>query len=218
TTILLINLNRIFAPVISKLFSQSKMKELASLYKETTFIINFLTLPLVLIVICFSAEILSLFGEMGHNLDYKKYLIFIMCGGLFSLSAGSSGNFMIMANLEKKNLLIQIIKAVILCSACFLFIKEKGLFAVVLIYLSSMIVVNFAQVVVLWFYYRITPYSFKLIKLYIIGVVLYSLYSVININDILILNYLILPLLIVITYYFFYKKDIINIIKHFEKK
>lgn len=218
TTILLINLNRVFAPVISKLFSERKMKELASLYKETTFIINFLTMPLVLIVVCFSGEILSLFGEMGNNFHYNKYLILLMCGGLVSLSAGSSGNFMIMANLEKKNLFIQIIKALILCSACILFIREKGLGAVVMIYLVSMIIVNFTQVVILWLQYRITPYSFQLIKLYLIGAFLYFVNSIINFDNMLFLDYVFLPILIIISYYIIYKNNIISIIKHFERK
>ena len=218
TTILLINLNRVFAPVISKLFSERKMKELASLYKETTFIINFLTMPLVLIVVCFSGEILSLFGEMGNNFHYNKYLILLMCGGLVSLSAGSSGNFMIMANLEKKNLFIQIIKALILCSACILFIREKGLGAVVMIYLVSMIIVNFTQVVILWLQYRITPYSFQLIKLYLIGAFLYFVNSIINFDNMLFLDYVFLPILIIISYYIIYKNNIISIIKHFERQ
>ena len=53
TTFLLINLNKVFAPAISKLYHENKISELNELYKRTTFFINLFTVPLVVIIAIF---------------------------------------------------------------------------------------------------------------------------------------------------------------------
>jgi len=108
-TFLLINLNKVFAPAISKLYQESNFLELNRLYKKTTFFINILTIPLAVIVVIFTDEILELYTN--DMLNYREYLFFMLIGGVFSLAAGSSGTMMIMAGLEKENLLIQIVRA-----------------------------------------------------------------------------------------------------------
>ena len=57
------NLRKIFAPVISKLYSEGNYLELKILYKKTTFIINLLTIPFAIIIIFFSDEILNIFCQ-----------------------------------------------------------------------------------------------------------------------------------------------------------
>ena len=54
TTFLLINLNKVFAPAISKLYKKNNFTELGNLYKSTTFIVNLLTIPLVILIALFS--------------------------------------------------------------------------------------------------------------------------------------------------------------------
>ena len=112
TTFLLINLNKVFAPAISKLYHENKITELNDLYKKTTFLINLFTIPLAVVIAIFSDEILALYtAEMLH---YKPYLFFMLTGGMLSLAAGSSGTFMVMAGLEQQNLNIQIVRSVLL--------------------------------------------------------------------------------------------------------
>ena len=106
TTFLLINLNKVFAPAISKLYHEDKISALNELYKKTTFFINLFTVPLAVIIAIFADEILGLYT--AEMLNYRKHLFFMLAGGMLSLAAGSSGTFMIMAGLEKQNLLIQV--------------------------------------------------------------------------------------------------------------
>ena len=109
TTFLLLNLNKVFAPAISKLHNEKKFIELNILYKKTTFLFNLFAIPLAVIIAIFSDEILGLYTS--EMLVYKKYLFYMLVGGILNLAAGSSGTFMLMAGLEKQNLKIQLIRA-----------------------------------------------------------------------------------------------------------
>ena len=111
TTFLLINLNKVFAPAISKLYSENNIIELDKLYKKTTFFINILTIPLIVIIVIFADEILGLYTD--ENAILQRLFFSNDCRGM-PLAAGSSGTIMIMAGLEKKDLYIQLIRGVFL--------------------------------------------------------------------------------------------------------
>ena len=101
TLFLIQNLNKIFAPVISKLYAENQIYQLNQIYKKTTFIINFVTI--IIMIIYFSEQILLLYDDSGQILEYLTYLYILMLARIISLLAGSSGTLMIMAGLEKKN-------------------------------------------------------------------------------------------------------------------
>ena len=48
------NLNQVFAPAIAKLYKDKKIDELDELFKKTTFIVNLITLPFMIIIIIFA--------------------------------------------------------------------------------------------------------------------------------------------------------------------
>ena len=103
TLFLIQNLNKIFAPVISKLYAENQIHQLNQIYKKTTFIINFVTIPFSIMIIYFSEQILLLYDDSGQILEYLTYLYILMLARIISLLAGSSGTLMIMAGLEKRN-------------------------------------------------------------------------------------------------------------------
>ena len=176
TTFLLINLNKVFAPAISKLFHQEDFLELNNLYKKTTFLINLLTIPLVVIIAIFADEILGLYtSEMLH---YKKYLFFMLVAGMLSLAAGSSGTFMIMAGLEKQNLFIQIVRAVSIIYLSLLLIPFYGMISVVLLYVVFMMFVNVSQLIYINQRINISPFSAQLLMLLVLAIV--SMYFAVN--------------------------------------
>ncbi len=166
TTFLLINLNKVFAPAISKLYAGNNLIELNELYKKTTFFINIFTIPLIVILTIFSDEILSLYTS--EMLNYKKYLFFMLAGGLLSLAAGSSGTLMIMAGLEKQNLYIQFIRSILLIILSLIFIPIFGLYSAVILYVSFMFFVNLSQLIFIYKNIKISPFSNELIFLLII--------------------------------------------------
>ncbi len=165
TTFLLINLNKVFAPAISKLYHQGNIIELNELYKQTTFVINLFTIPLVLIITVFSDEILSLYTYQMSQ--YKNYLFLMLLGGMCSLCAGSSGTLMLMTGLEKKNLNIQIAKAITIIILALFLIPIFGMKIVVILYVVFMLLVNALQVLFLFRDVNIHPFSKELLLLFI---------------------------------------------------
>ena len=168
TSFLMMNLNKVFAPVISKLYHADKISELNQLYKKTSFLINLLTIPLSLIIVIFADEILALYTS--DMLQYKIYLLFLIVGRRLSLAAGSSGTFMIMAGLEKKELQLQTIKAVLITSLAFIFVHKYGMMSIVSLYVIFMLFINVSQLIYIQKYLNISPFSSDLSKLFILTI------------------------------------------------
>ena len=176
TTFLLINLNKVFAPAISKLYHEDKISTLNELYKKTTFFINLFTVPLAVIIAIFADEILGLYT--AEMLNYRKHLFFMLAGGMLSLAAGSSGTFMVMAGLEKQNLHIQIVRSILLVILSLTLIPIFGLFSVVILYVIFMLFVNLSQLIYISKHINISPFSKELILLFFLTI--FSMYFAIS--------------------------------------
>ena len=210
TTFLLVNLNKVFAPAISKLYHEGNFSELNLLYKKTTFLINALTIPLVVIITIFSDEILALYTN--EMLEYKKYLFFMLLGGMLSLAAGSSGTIMIMAGLEKQNLLIQIIRALLIIVLSFLLIPIYGMMSVVLLYVIFMLFVNVCQLFYIKSVANISPFSYDLVKLFVLTSI--TMYFAVNQRLAFdFIHFILFPIMIYVLYLLFMFRPIKNLIK-----
>ena len=164
------NLKKIFAPVISKLYSEGNFAELNNLYKKTTFLVNLFTIPLSILIIFFSDEILNFFSTSGDLIIYKPYLITIMLARIISLLAGNSGTFMVMAGLEKKELVLQTFKAILITLLAIIFVKQYELIAIVTLFIFFMLIVNVVQLIYIIKEIKISPFSKELLLLIIVSI------------------------------------------------
>lgn len=205
------NLRMIFAPVISKLYSENKISELNILYKKITFIVNLITIPFAILIIFFADEILSFFSESGDLNIYKPYLIVIMIARIISLLAGNSGTFMVMAGLEKKELFIQTIKAILIIILASIFVKEYELIAIVSLFIIFMLYVNVMQLYYIKQEINITPFSSDLLLLVVISIpVLY--YSIVQDYTFDWYHYILIPIVSYIIYIVVFCKRLVKII------
>jgi len=198
TTFLLINLNKVFAPAISKLHHEKNFIELNDLYKKTTFLLNLFAIPLAVIIAIFSDEILGLYT--AEMLMYKKYLFYMLVGGMLSLAAGSSGTFMVMAGLEKQNLKLQLIRAILLIFLSLWFIPIIGLLSVVGLYVVFMLFINGAQLIYIGKYLQISPFSKELFFLF--GLTVIVMYFAINQEFVFqIYHFIVVPIFVYVCYF-----------------
>ena len=87
TSIILMAINSISGPVISKLFSDNRINEFNRHIKMMVRISFLFSIPILLFIIVFSSFILGVFGE--HFVSYK-YALIIMCLSQFvNVSSGS---------------------------------------------------------------------------------------------------------------------------------
>ena len=214
TTFLLINLNKVFAPAISKLYSENKIIELDKLYKKTTFFINILTIPLIVIIVIFADEILGLYTDEMQS--YKDYFFLMIVGGMLSLAAGSSGTIMIMAGLEKKDLYIQLIRGVFLFVLSIILINYfsvlSGMWVITILYVLFMLLVNITQLVYIKRYINISPFSKDLILLFLLT--FFTMYLAINQSYIFdLIHFILLPIGVYLGYFLFMFSPIKSIIR-----
>ena len=206
------NLRKIFAPVISKLSSEGDFIELNNLYKKTTFIVNLFTIPLAILIIFFSDEILNLLSTSGDLIIYKPYLIIIMLARVISLLAGNSGTFMVMAGLEQKELELQSVKAVLVIILALIFVKKYELLAVVSLYIIFMLLVNIIQLFHIYKKINISPFSQELLYLLLLSIPVIW-FSIDQNFDFKFYHFILIPIVFYLVYGLFFHKKIIQIFK-----
>ena len=97
--LVLMSVNAVIAPEFSALFAENKMQDLKKVVRWATRILIISTLPIILILIVFSKNILALFGPEFTDVSY--ILIIIISGEVISVLTGSVGYLLVMTNNEK---------------------------------------------------------------------------------------------------------------------
>ena len=206
------NLNQVFAPAISKLYDDKKIDELDELYKKTTFIVNLITLPFMIIIMTFADEIFILFDKSGDLLPYKPYLFGLMIARMIALFTGSSGTFMIMAGLEKKELKIQTIKAISITILAIILVMRFDLVAIVGLFIGFMLFINISQVIYIKRNIKISPFSSDLLRLVLFSIPLIY-FSIVTNFDFSSLDFILVPFLIYLIYFLIFIKQVKEVIK-----
>ena len=208
-TFLLINLNKIFAPAISKLYNENNILELDSLYKKTTFLLNLLAIPLVVIISVFSDEILLLYTD--DMLKYRDYLYFLLLGRAIGLSTGSSGTFMTMAGLESQQLNIQIVRGISILVLSLILIPLFGMISVVFLYVVSLLFANMSYLFYIHRDLNIHPFSLDLLKIF--GLTLVVMYFAVNQQyEFHVIHFVVVPIGIYLLYFSFMFRPIKKLI------
>lgn len=207
TLFLINNLNTIFAPAISKLYSENRMDELEDLFKKTTFIINFLALPFIISIIIFSRDILYLYDSTGALVKYAPYLYIIMFGRIIRLLVGGAGSILVMANLEGYELKLQFFKALLINILAILLMPKYELLAVVILFILSHLLSEIYRIIIIYIKLKIHPFSnplyllvlfsipfmyigmtheldFKIFHFFLIPILLYCFYALIFFKEI----------------------------------
>ncbi len=168
TNFLQTNINTVFAPIISSLVSKGDIDELSEVYRESTFLINFATIPFIAIAVLFSKDILGLYGSEFSPHTFELMVLFM--ANYISLTVGSSGTLMLMGGLEKEELYLQIFILIFTLASSFLLLSLYGLLAVVFIRLATMFIVNTVEVYFIYRRFKLWPwdrYSYLLMALFI---------------------------------------------------
>jgi len=211
TTFLLSNINRVFSPIISSLIAQKNFTTLSMIYKESTFLINIITIPFIIIVLLFAKNILGLYGHEFE--DYTLELTILFLGNYASISVGSSGTMMVMAGLERQALYIQLIKIFLVTIASVIFLPIYGLLGAVFIYAFSMLFVNIIEVFFIHKKLRIFPLDKYSLVLFILFVLSLLLISINNQESFEIWEYITLPLFVYIVYFMLFYPKIIRLVQ-----
>ncbi|UCG02017.1 MAG: flippase [Candidatus Heimdallarchaeota archaeon] len=162
SAIILRSFNTIFAPIISDLFNRKKHERLELLYKAVTKWIFTLSLPIFLLILLFTKEILSIFGEK-FTLG-ALCLIILSSGQLINSMTGSVGYMLIMigrSGIAFFNALgvlsLQIVLSLIL-------IPKYGIVGAAIATATSWILLNLIRLLEVFIILKIHPFKISFLK------------------------------------------------------
>ena len=110
SSIILFSINSIVASEFSRLYSLSKMDDLKLIIRKSSKVIFFITIPILIFIVCFSKFILGYFGT--EFVAANKTLYILIIGQFINIVCGSVGYILIMT--EKQN----IFKNIMIFSTC----------------------------------------------------------------------------------------------------
>lgn len=154
--------NAIFSPIISSLYANQKFNELESIYKIGTRWVISLTLPIFVLMILFSSEIVLIFGR-GFS-DSYRVLIILLIAEMINVSTGSTSYVLSMTGKPLYNLMNSMIVLTLNIFLSVIMIKKFGTVGAAYALGISIITVNFLQLVEVYYLFRIHPFSLGHLK------------------------------------------------------
>ena len=206
TAFLLNNLNSIFAPIISKYHAAEEIEKLGHLFKDTTFIINTISAPFIVLLVIFSHDILGLYG---HNVSlYTMPLAVLLLGSYYNLFVGNSGMLLLMGGWENDEIKIKIFNILFVIITSLIFIEKFGLFAAVSIATISAFLTNSLHVFFIKKRFNFTPWEKYSFFIFIITICLIIFFGFREERILFTLfDYFWIPFMICLLYWLpFYKK------------
>jgi len=176
------SVNAVFSPIISDLYNKNKLKELENLFKISTRWVFTLTLPVTLIMMIFSKEILgSLFGE--SFVEGWIILVIFSISRLITTSTGSVGFILQMTGKQDVELVNTIVTVIINIGLNIWLIQAYGILGAALGTGISMIVINIVKLIEVHKLIGMQPYNVKYVKAMLAGVL--SILACLVFNNIL---------------------------------
>ena len=132
--------NTVLAPKISELYSRNEISMISDEIKKSTWLITAATIPIFLILVIFSKEILSFFGD--EFVSGQKLLIVVSIGLLFNALSGSVGQVLSMTSHQKELRNFTLIGAITNIILNYFLIKSQGALGAAIASVSSNILLN----------------------------------------------------------------------------
>ena len=161
--------NTIFSPIISDLFTKHKMAELKDIYKTGSRWVMTLTLPVFVLIVFFSKEIVMVFGP-GFA-ESAQIMILVLVSQMFTVSSGSTGIMLSMTGKTFYNLFNTAILCVLNIVLTLFLISRFGTIGVACAYAISIILIQLLQMGQVWYLYKIQPYTLGHLKPILSGIV-----------------------------------------------
>ena len=160
----------IFAPMMSDYHRQGEVGEMGKLYKLIVRWIVSLSLPLAIIIIIYSKKIMLLFGV--QYLSASNVLMVLTTAAFIQTLFGGGGQTLTMTGFTKVNLFNSIIVVLINITLNLLWIPQYGIIGAAYATLISMALLGLLRIVEVNHLIKITPFSLKLMKPIIAGIIM----------------------------------------------
>ncbi len=173
---------QMFQPFISDYFARNEIQKVAVLYKQVTKIVLIITLPILLILLVFPSELLSIFG-----VEFSKgatCLMILSAGFFFQALAGHTNPILALSGHPRLLFYSNSVMTVMNIVLNFFFIQWWGIVGAAVATSVSIIFTSLGQLCLIYGTFKIHPYSWSSLKplfaAIISGVIVYYLYIYLN--------------------------------------
>ncbi len=149
-------------PIIAEVHARGDMKQLGGLYRTTSRWAVTLNLPIILALILFREEILSIFGQT--YLDGAAALVLLALSQLVHVGTGICGTIIDMTGHSKLRLLNSSVQLVVVIGLNLLLIPRWGLIGAAIAALVGVTITNSLRLFQVWFLFRLIPYDRSFVK------------------------------------------------------
>jgi len=167
-----------FWPIISRLYSENRIKEIESRMKVIVRIVTFLVLPMFFLFYFLGSELLQIFGTQYNTYDAKQLLIILAFSYLIDALSGPIGSILTMTKHAKLVLYNNFISLLINIVISVIFIQHYGLIGVAIGTGISLIFINIISIIQVKYLLNIFSYNLQ----YFLNIIIYSFLNFIIIN------------------------------------
>lgn len=161
SNIVLASVNSIFAPTISKLYTNDDLKGLEVAYKTTVRWILHISLPFFLILFIFSKEIIGIYGT--QFIQGSTALVILSFGQFVSISVGSAGYLLNMTGKPQIEFVNKIVLVALNLFLNWYLIPLMGINGAAVATATSISLVNILRLFENYRYLHIHPFSLRII-------------------------------------------------------
>ena len=212
----------VFWPLMSELYKKNELKDLEKMFNIIVKIISILAIPVVVFMLLFSKDLMSLFG---HDFTSGAMILCVLLiGTTTDALAGPVGALLNMTDFAKLNLIDNIILAFVDILLNLILVPKIGAIGAAIATAISISLINIVNIIQNKIFLNVFPYDKDNIILIILGIGLFFvdkyLYIYININIFAkmitfgLINYIIF----ILAYYFIAKPNYKTYIKAFNLK
>ncbi len=196
---------QMFQPFISDYFARNEIQKVAALYKQVTKIVLLITLPILLILLIFPAELLSIFGK-----DFSggsTCLMILSAGFFFQALTGHTNPILALSGNPRLLFFSNTVMTAMNIILNFFFIQWWGITGAALATSISIMFSNFCQLFLIRYLFAIHPYSISCIKPFlaalITGLIIYGIKHLFYVYQISFYYNIILIVLLIVIYVLF---------------
>ncbi|AGL01035.1 flippase [Desulfoscipio gibsoniae] len=156
-SVVLQSFNTVFSPLIADLYNKNALNQLNLVFKTVTKWIFTLTLPLFLIIVMFSDEVMNMFGRDFFSAG--SILVILACGQFVNASVGSVGYMLTMTGLQKIEMINGILGLILNLILNYILVLHFGVVGVAMATSISLAFLNILRLLEVFLFIGIHPYK-----------------------------------------------------------
>ena len=179
-TIFLFASNSIYGPIAADLHNKSETERLSNIFKATTRWISYMVIPLFIIMVFSSKELMMIFGK-EYVADGYKVVIILSCGQLINCITGGVGITLVMTGKQLVGFFSEVLLVIVNVLLNLALIPKYGVIGAAISSSVSVAVVNVVRTYVVNCIYKMHPFSEGSIRPFVLmGIISLTLYGLNN--------------------------------------